>query len=195
MSPAERVLTPLAHHGLLLKQDRTVPSVVGIITGESLRTSWWSHPKARLIFAVLSELSEHPDVLFTKLLYRKDTLIHRSLWPVFLAIARTRDQWQLEGLSAEARALLGRIDQSETEVRASGAPIKELEVRLLARTHEIHTESGRHEMVAESWLSWSARVGCVANQSPPDARRTLEQAVITLGAPLRALPWLRPNKT
>ncbi len=193
MSPSDRVLTALADRGILLKQDKTVPSVVGIITGESVRTSWWSHPKAHLIFAVLSELSEHPYVLFTKLLYRKDTLIHRSLWPAFLAIACTRDPWQLEGLSVQANALLGRIDRGETDVRATGAPIKELEVRLLARAHEIHTESGRHEMVAESWHTWSSRVGCVANQSPPDARRTLEQAVISLGAPLRALPWPRPN--
>jgi hypothetical protein len=79
--PSERVLDALVRHGLLLKQDKAVPSVVGIITRESLRTSWWSHPQAHLIFSVLSELADHPDVLNTKLLYRKDTLIHRALWP------------------------------------------------------------------------------------------------------------------
>jgi hypothetical protein len=167
----------------------TVPSVVGILTGESLRTSWWSHPKAHLIFAVLSELSGHPDVLFTKLLYRKDTLIHRSWWPTFLAVARAREPWQLQGLSSAAKALLQRLDRGEATVRLTGAVVKELEVRLLARAHEIHTELGRHEMVVESWHTWSARVGYVANLSAPDARKDLEQAVTTLGAPLTALPW------
>lgn len=193
MSPAEEVFAALVGHGLLLKQDKTVPSVVGLITGESLRTSWWNHPKAHLIFAVLSKLSDHPDVLFTKLLYRKDTLIHRSVWPAFLAIVRTRDSWQLQGLSVDAQALLGRIDRGETEVRTAGPPVKELEVRLLARAHEIHTQSGRHEMVVEPWHTWAAQVGCVAIKSLPDARRALEQAATSLGASLRALPWPRPS--
>lgn len=193
MTPADQVLTALAYHRLLLNQDKTVPSVVGILTGESLRTSWWSHPKAHLIFAVLSELSDHPDVLFTKMLYRKDTLIHRSLWPSFLAVARAREPWQLRGLSGAAQALLDRLDRGEVRVRMTGAPVKDLEVRLLARAHEIHTESGRHEMAVESWHAWSTRSGCVAIQSLADARKALEQAATTLGAPLTALPWPCPS--
>lgn len=108
MQPVSRVLAALVEKGLLLKQDKTLPSVVGILTGESLRTSWWSHPKARLIFSVLSELADHPDVLFTKLLHRKDTLVHRSLWPAVLAVGRGRERWQLQGLSSEAGRLLAR---------------------------------------------------------------------------------------
>lgn len=75
------VLTTLAHSGLLLKQDKTLPNVVGLVVGESLSTSWWSPPKADVGFAVLSELSEHSDVLFTKLVAKKDTLLHRSCGP------------------------------------------------------------------------------------------------------------------
>src|ERR1700686_1077364 len=110
MTPTEQVLAALTSHGLLLKQDKAIPSVVGILTGESLSTSWWSHPKGRLIFAVLSELGDHPDVLFTKLLHRKDTLVHRSLWPALLTVARSREPWQLRGLSAPATSLLEHID-------------------------------------------------------------------------------------
>jgi hypothetical protein len=189
MQPVRRVLTALARKGLLLKQDKGLPNVVGILTGESLRTSWWSHPKAHLIFAVLSELADHPDVLFTKLLYRKDTLVHRSLWPAVLAMGSARDRWQLEGLSGEARRLLERLEAGGSLVRAVGAPVKELETRLLVTTREIHTSSGRHEMALESWHDWSRRVGCGTIQSVPGARRALEEAALTLGAPLKALPW------
>ena len=189
MRPVSRVLTALAGKGLLLKQDKALPNVVGILTGESLRTSWWSHPKAHLIFAVLSELADHPDVLFTKLLHHKDTLVHRSLWPAVLAVGTARDQWQLQGLSGEAKRLLERLGRGGGPVRAVGAPVKELETRLLVTTREIHTASGRHEMALESWHAWSRRVGCSASQSVPRARKALEEAAATLGAPLKALPW------
>ena len=39
MEATERVLARLADAGLLLQQDRLVPSVVGIVTGESLKSS------------------------------------------------------------------------------------------------------------------------------------------------------------
>lgn len=189
MPPAEAVFDALTRHGLLLKQDKTLPNVVGILTGESLRTSWWSHRKARLIFAVLSELADHPDVLFTKLLHRKDTLVHRSLWPAVLAVGRARDPWQLRGLSPGAKRLLQRLDRADGPVRAVGPPVKELGVRLLATALEIHTPSGRHEMALETWQAWSARVGCHASRSIPQARRALEDAAVRLGAPVETLPW------
>jgi hypothetical protein len=189
MRPADPVLAALTANGLLLTQDKTLPNVVGILTGESLRTSWWSHPKAHLIFSVLSELTDHPDVLFTKLLYRKDTLVHRSLWPAVLAVGSARDQWQVQGLSVDAKHLLGRLRKGAGPIRGVGAPVKELERRLLVTTQEIHTESGRHEMVLESWQTWSRRVDCTAIQSVPRARKALEGAAVRLGAPLTSLPW------
>ena len=189
MSPADLVLASLAKNQLLLTQDKVIPNVVSILTGESLRTSWWSHPKGRLVFAVLSQLSDHPDVLFAKLLYGKDTLIHRSLWPAVLAVGRAREPWQVRGLSDGAKRLLGRVDRGEGPVRATGAPVREVEVRLLATSQEIHTEAGRHEMALESWQAWSARVRCRPAASVSLARKALEDAATKLGAPLKALPW------
>jgi hypothetical protein len=188
MRPAERVLAALAANGLLLTQDKALLNVVGILTGESLRASWWSHPKSHLIFFVLSELADHPDVLFTKLLYRKDTLVHRTLWPAALAVGSARDEWQMHGLSEDAKRLLERLGSGGVPVRAVGAPIKELERRLLVTTQEIHTESGRHEMALESWQAWSRRVGCTAMKSVPRAREALEEAAVRLGAPLKSEP-------
>jgi len=189
MRPADPVLAALTAKGLLLTQDKALPNVVGILTGESLRTSWWGHPKAHLIFSVLSELADHPDVLFTKLLYRKDTLVHRSLWPAVLAVGSARDKWQVQGLSVDAKRLLARARRGDGPVRGVGAPVKELERRLLVTTQEIHTASGRHEMVLESWRAWSRRVDCTAIESVPRARKALEDAAVRLGAPLTSLPW------
>jgi len=142
-----------------------------------------------LIFSVLSRLGDHPDVLFTKLLSRKVTLIHASLWPALLAVACSRDAWQLRGMSAPAAELLRRIDGDGGAVRAAGPAVKEIEIRILAATQEVHTESGRHEIMLETWQSWSGRVNCVALESKEHARQTLEQSVAKLGAPASALPW------
>jgi len=189
VSPVDRVLKALAENQLLLKQDKSVPNVVSILTGESLRTSWWSHPKAHFIFAVLSKLADHPDVLFAKLVCGKDTMIHRPLWPAVLAVGRAREPWQVQGLSGGARRLLDRLDRGEGPVRAAGEPVRELERRLLATSQEIHTEAGRHEMALESWKAWSARVRCHPAASPSHAREVLEDAATRVGAPLKALPW------
>jgi hypothetical protein len=185
----ELVFAALARNGLLLKQDKSIPNVVGIITGESLHTSWWSHPKSHLIFSVLTRLADDPRVLFAKLLDRKDTLIHTSLWPALLAVGSSREQWQIEGLSPAAANLLKRMDRSGTGVPATGPVAKELQVRLLGMAHEVHTDSGRHELRFESWPAWSRRVGCTPLKSSADGRQVLELAAASLGAPPRALPW------
>lgn len=189
MALLDDVLTALAGHGLLLKQDKQLPSVVGIVTGESLSTSWWSDPNADVIFSVLSDLAEHPDVACAKLLYRKDTLVHRLLWPSLLAVAEARDTWQMRGLSTPAKRLLSQVERGGVPVRATGPVVRELQARLLAIAREVHTESGRHEMVLESWQGWSQRTGCRAGRSVARAHEALERATQRLGAPLAALPW------
>jgi hypothetical protein len=187
--PIQTVLRMLAESGLLLKQDKRIPNVVTLLTGESLHTSWWSHPKAHLIFSTLSQLSMHPDVLFTKLLYGKVTLVHRNLWPAFLAVASANERWQLHGLSTSGRRLLAAVQESERRVRCSGKVVKELELRLLVHAEEVHTESGRHELMVESWKVWSRRVGTHAMRSTASARKQLEGAVKAIGASTSALPW------
>jgi hypothetical protein len=188
MKTAQRVLETLAERGLLLQQDKKLPNVVTLLTGQSLRSSWWSHPRAHLIFATLTDLARHPDVLFTKLLYGKVTLLHRRLWPSFLAVASAREAWQVRGLPAPARSLLQALERTGS-VRAGGPAVKELERRLLVHAEEVHTESGRHEILLEPWHTWSRRAGCKSLASPARARVNLEAAIQGLGAPLTALPW------
>ena len=182
-----RVLGELEELGMLLEQDRELPSVVALVTGEAPKGSWWSHPQGRLVFAVLSRLAEHEDVLFTKLLAGKVTLVHRRLWPSLLAVARERAAWQTRGLSAAARRVLARADEGAHE--ASGKAVKELEARLLVHTEQVHTESGRHALRVEGWDDWARRRGVRVERSLPRARRMLESAAGTLGAAHGALPW------
>jgi len=182
-----RVLDRLEELGLLLEQDRDLPSVVALVTGDKPRSSWWSHPKGRLVFAVLSRLREHEDVLFTKLLAGKVTLVHRRLWPALLAVARERAGWQTRGLSAAARRVLARTDEGTHE--ASGKAVKELEARLLVHAEEVHTESGRHALRVESWDGWARRRGVRAERSLARARRKIEDAARALAARPEALPW------
>ncbi|HEV3301242.1 MAG TPA: hypothetical protein VG055_16445 [Planctomycetaceae bacterium] len=202
-NPTQAVLNSLSSSGLLLKQDKLLPNVVTLVTGESLRTSWWSHPKGRLIFAVLADLADHPDVLFVKLLFGKDTLVHRRLWPALLAVATAEEPWQWKDLSAAGRKLLATLNETKGAVRSSGATVKEIETRLLAHSEQVHTESGRHETVLEPWSVWKRRVRVKPLRSQTASRAALgrqriEEAVAAIGAPLTALPWavarrLRPK--
>lgn len=190
VNPPRTVIQALARRGLLLKQDKQLPSVVGLVTGESLRVSWWSHPQARLIFSVLVELADHPDVQFAKLISGKDTLVHRRLWPALLAVGSSGERWQNEGLSDAGRRLFASVAR-EGSVEGEGKQAKELAVRLLAVASERHTESGKHVLVLESWKSWATRKRIKALSSVSEARRLLEEATVALGAPLTSLPWVR----
>ena len=184
------ILDTLSNAGLLLVQDKRLLNVVTLLTGEAFSKSWWSHPKGRLIFAVVSDLSEHRDVLFSKLINGKVTLIHRQLWPAFLSVALANEPWQMRGLSSRGQQLLAALNKSEEPIKSSGPAVKELEVRLLAHARQVHTESGRHELLVEPWTVWSNRVGVKRLRSLSLAKEKLEQAAQAIGAPRAALPWL-----
>jgi hypothetical protein len=183
------VLAALSRTGLLLKQDTKAFNVVALLTGETLRSSWWSHPRGRLIFAVLSELEDHPDVLFAKLLHGKVTLVHRTLWPALLAVAGDGAAWQMDGLSAAARLLLDSVNESATPVRGSGAAVKELESHLLVHSEEVHTDTGSHAIELTTWSAWARHTGTKPMHSTSAARAQLETAATTIGADPNALPW------
>ena len=87
----KRALALLEKEGALLQAGKgPLSSLASAIAGEPIRGSWWGHAKGKLIFAVLSELHESPDVLACKLVQGKVTLIHRRLWPALAALAGKR---------------------------------------------------------------------------------------------------------
>jgi len=196
--------------GLLLESDPRLPSVCTLIAGEPLRGSWWSHPQAQAIFRVNEQLSDHRDVLIAKLISGKVTFVHRKLWPEILAVGVARDEWQTKGLSRDARLLLGMIDEQSSlrtdEIKWSGGKhlkpgeaARELEKRLLIHSEELHTASGAHAKLLETWQQWAKRADFTPQRIlPDDAKKTLAEKIEKLneefGAQAR-LPWDALRKT
>jgi hypothetical protein len=184
------VVGQLETDGLILEQDKKVVSVVGIITGETLRGSWWSHPKGREIFSVLTALRDHPDILFVKLVGGKVTLLHRRLWPALLAVAGSNEPWQTAGLSREARNLLARVRRDHVP-SASGTAARELQERLLVHAVEVHTETGAHTMALEAWATWAKHAKVRGMSEVRHGRKLLEETALALGILPITLPWHR----
>jgi hypothetical protein len=192
------VMDVVSDLGVLFLSDPKRRNAIEILTGQFPRGSWWSHPRANDIYAILQSLERHPDVVLVKLLAGKVTFVHRALWPQLLAIATAREPWQTQGLPAVAAQWLAAFDEAE----AAGAPMppvsrtvsKEMESRLLTFAESVHSSTGKHETKLESWRSWAARVG---QPMPPAAdaetiaaaKHALESAAARLGPPPPQLPW------
>jgi|SRR5580658_2593142 hypothetical protein len=193
----QELLGRLREVDLLLDTDPTFPNVTALLAGETVRGSWWTHPKAHEMYKVASELRGHSDVLAIKLVSGKITFIHRPLWMAVLAIGTAREPWQMRGLSREASALLRKSDQ-EASLMSSGDAVRELEARLLVQAQSVHTERGFHKKQVQSWKSWadSVRLGPVA-LTPAEGKAQLESVVARLNKQFGAqgtLPWRAGTK-
>ena len=197
-----KVFAQLQNKGLLLVSDADFPNVANIITGERIRGSWWGHKRAQAIFGVAEMLEDHPDVLIMKLISGKVTFVHRELWNRIYSIGVAREDWQLKRLSANAKALLKATDatgslQTDKLGKEFGAKpgetARELEIRLLIHAEQIHTESGKHAKVIETWDTWTKRIGFRARATDPVvARRFLEQRLASINKKHDGhgqLPW------
>jgi hypothetical protein len=198
-------LQTLRRLGLLLETDAHLPSVASLIAGEPISGSWWSHPFAERIYVTLGQFTDHRDVMFTKLLSGKVTLVHRRLWPEIFATGTARTPWQMNGLSRSARNLLKMIDEQgsistdqiarpKSATAKPGQLARELEKKLLIHAGQFHTETGAHAKLLESWEAWAKRVGFKPSSITADkAQRTIEGRVRKLNDQFEAearLPWL-----
>jgi hypothetical protein len=163
----EKVFSRLEEIGLLLVSGSEIPDVRGLITRRSSKGSWWADEAAHEIFAVNELLEDHADVTITKLISGKVTFVHRRLWRKLFAVATAREQWQMRSLSVAAQLLLQEVDKrgtlltnklSDTFGAKPGDTARELELRLLIHSEQVHTESGSHAKLLESWESWAKRV-------------------------------------
>jgi hypothetical protein len=203
----KRVFSKILKFGFLLESDPKLPSVCTLITGAPLRGSWWSHPLAQTIFQVNQKLEAHPDVLVTKLVSGKVTFVHRDLWSEVLAIGTAQEAWQIEGLSAAAQTLLKTVEETDairtdkiglpesktTMKNKSGDNARELERKLLIHVEQIHTASGAHAKLLETWEHWSERAGFKsATILAEEAKRELAKRLLKLNRQFEAsakLPW------
>jgi hypothetical protein len=192
-----KVFAQLRDDELLIVSD-----VVYLITKERISGSWWSHKLAHTIFNVSEMLEDHPDIMIIKLISGKVTFVHRKLWNHIYSIGVARDDWQLKNLSAAGRRLLETLDgmgQMQTNKLGKefepkpGDAARELELRLLIHSEQIHTESGKHAKVIETWPAWAKRVGFRARpKDPVAARRFLEQRLASINQKYNGrgqLPW------
>jgi hypothetical protein len=198
--------------GLLLESDGELPSVVEFIVGAPVHGSWWGHPRGGGIYNLLQDLADDPDIMVVKLVRGKVTFVHRSLWPALRAMGTSRQPWQMDRLSDDARDLLELVRErgtvradllaAEREVpyRTIADAARVLEQKLLAVGGQIHTESGAHAKILESWERWGAGVGLGASDiDVEEARAALEEATARLCGTItpkgKLLPWSRPRKS
>ena len=189
----DKVFLQLHEFGFLLLTDPSLPSVSRLVANAPVRGSWWSHESAQQIFTVSEMLEDHPDVLIVKLISEKVTFVHRELWRHIYSIGVAREEWQLKNLSPAAKQLLEALD-AEGSLRKTGKAARELELRLLLHANQIHTESGAHAKVIETWDVWAKRARFRARATDPAAaRRFFEKRLAELNANFGGkgrLPWL-----
>jgi len=148
--------------GVLLLADARLPSLSTLVAGEPVRGSWWGHPKGKAIYAACQVLEHHNDVMVAKLIAGKVTFVHRRRWGELFAIGMQDAAWKRSGLSPAALRLLDQVEES-TSIRLDQLPLRgqtrkelsaaarELETRLLLHGVNIHTDTGAHAKVLETW--------------------------------------------
>ena len=84
-------------HGIVLEAAQgAVPSLAAAIARESIRGSWWSHPKSHEIFRITQAVRDSEEVLVCRLVGAKITFVHRRLWP---ALVRAASRLPVKGLA------------------------------------------------------------------------------------------------
>ena len=198
----EKVFVQLEKFGLLLLSDSSLPNVAALVAGEKVSGSWWSHKAAQRIFTISETLEDHSDVLILKLVSNKVTFVHRELWGRIYSIGVAREDWQVSKLSPVAKQLLKALDnQGLLQTNKLGKEFgpkpaetaRELESRLLVHANQIHTESGAHAKVIETWPTWAERARFRGKASnPASARQFLEQRLTQMNEEFGGkgkLPW------
>jgi len=95
-------------HGIVLVSGAgPLPRLSDAVARETVRGSWWAHPRAKAIFNALQVACDSPEVLVCKLVAGKQTLVHRRLWPALVRCAE--------------RLPSGSLDRVRQEHTASGA--------------------------------------------------------------------------
>lgn len=200
----ERIWKELLESGLLMESDRSWPSVSGIIAGEPVKGSWWSHPKGREIWLATENLAASPEVTIAKLIDGKVTYIHKDLWPSLYAVGASRKAWQIISLSSNSKKLLALIDKrgavrTDLIAKPLARASRDLENRLLIHSEEIHTEAGAHARALESWPAWAKRKKLASFKLSVDrGEERLERIVMghnKVYKTNRALPWRSSPKS
>jgi len=86
---SSQALAFVERHGIVCESSRRgdVPGLAEAIVGAPIRGNWWSHPRARDIFALTRAVRDAPQVLVCRLIDGKITFVHERLWPALVRAA------------------------------------------------------------------------------------------------------------
>jgi hypothetical protein len=177
--------------GLLLQHDRDLPSFTTLVAGKPISGSWWGHRRGKQIYALLEEFERKSGALSAKLVNGKITYVHRRMWNAFLELALHGQRTRVRLLSPPAKSLyqivhkekIVRVDElaaaGSDEAKALSAAARELEEGILVHGDSVHTASGAHARVLQSWPHWASAHGIARSKaySLGRARREFSEAL------------------
>ena len=92
----------MVEHGILLQSAKgPVPNLADLVAGETIKGSWRGHPLGHDIYAAINVVRDSADVVATRLIKGKVTLIHRRMWPALVRIASRFEPERLAALHEE----------------------------------------------------------------------------------------------
>jgi len=97
VTPAQ-ALAFIERNGVVCESARrgAIVSLAEAIAGQTMRGSWWSHPKRREIFAITRGARDAAEILVCRLVDGKITFVHARVWP---ALVRLADRFPRERLA------------------------------------------------------------------------------------------------
>jgi len=99
---ADEAMAIIREHGVVLASAKgPAPRLAELIAGESIKGSWWAHPKGHQIFAIFQQIDKSPDILVCRLVNGKVTFVHRRLWPALVRVAHRFQANQLAQVHQE----------------------------------------------------------------------------------------------
>jgi hypothetical protein len=83
---AEQALAFVERHGIVAESAKhpKIPSLAEAIAGAPIQGNWWTHPRAKTIFALTRAVRESEDVLVCRIVGGKIGFVHRRLWPALV---------------------------------------------------------------------------------------------------------------
>jgi hypothetical protein len=101
----ETTMAWIRDQGVVLQSARgPVPNVAQFIAGEPIRGSWWGHPAGKEIYAVLNALDESDDIVSTRLVNDRVTLLHARVWPSIVRVSSMLGAQRLAAIHREHTA-------------------------------------------------------------------------------------------
>ena len=100
---AAQALEFVKRHGVIAEsvQRGAIPSLAAAVAGEPIRGNWWSHPRAKEIFAITRAVRDAPQILVCRIVDGKITYVHERMWP---ALVRLADRFSQDRLARVGEA-------------------------------------------------------------------------------------------